>query len=260
MLFVFFELNAENIYKLNEEYKIGPQDVLEIKVWDNEDFGGKVVVSLTGFINYQFIGKIEVTGLTTGELAQKITDGLSDDYLINPQVTIEVVKYRSQKVSISGEIARPGTYYLTKKTSLVEIIAEAGGYTKEAGTEVIIVRNKDAENQNNKNQKLIKVDIKKALEGDFNQNIYVENNDSIFIPIAKSFYIMGEVKRPGKYNLERDITILNAISLAGGETNKAAINRTKVIRLTGKTTTEKKIELNEIVNPNDIIIVPESFF
>ncbi|MDH5719241.1 MAG: polysaccharide biosynthesis/export family protein [Spirochaetia bacterium] len=249
---------CENSYELTEEYKIGPQDVLQIKVWGNADFSGTVVVDLKGYIRYQFIGKIKANDLTTAELAQEITKGLEGDYLINPQVTVEVVQYRSQKISISGEVARPGAFFLTKRTTLVEAIAEAGGHKKEAGSEVIIVRL----NKNTKTieKEQVKIDLKKALEGDMNHNIFLKNGDLIFIPIAKTFYIMGEVARPGKYNLEKNISVLKAISLAGGETSKASINRTKIIRIDGKKTTKKNIELNEIVRPNDIIVVPESFF
>jgi polysaccharide export outer membrane protein len=258
----------ENLLQQAEDYQIGPQDVLEIKVWDNTDMTKKAVVTLDGFISYHFIGKIEAKGLTTGELAEKISKKLADGYIINPQVTIEVIEYKSQKIYISGEAIKPGTYYLTKKTSLVEAISMAGGPTNDADREVIIVRPNVSKVFSDtsllKNEMVHKtqliIDLRSALEGDLSQNIYIQNGDSIFIPRAKSFYIMGEVKRPGKYNLKKGMTVLNAISLAGGETVKATIERTRIIRAEKGKKIEKKVKLDELVQSDDIIIVPESFF
>ena len=252
----------------SEDYIIGPQDVIEIKVWDNEDLSGKVVVTLDGYINHHLIGKIKASGLSTGKMAKKITDLLANGYLVNPQVTVQVVLYKSQKVFLMGEIAKPDTYYLQKKkTTLVEIIARAGGLTKDADREVILVRTKDSNekksnlpDKNTKNKLQIIVDFQNALEGDLSQNIFVQSGDSIFVPKAKTYFILGEVKNSGKYKLEKGTTILKAISIAGGETEKAAIDRTKIIRTINKKKTEIDVELHDSVQPGDIIVVPESWF
>ncbi len=256
--------------KASEDYVIGPQDVLKIVVWENEDLSGMVAVTLDGYINYHLIGKIKASGLTTGELADKITALLANGYIVNPQVTVEVVKYMSKKIFIIGEVKKPGTYYLTRKTTLVEAISMAGGTTDNADREVIIVRpdkhRKSAVNRAKQplsqaeGGRQIKVDLRSAVEGDLTQNIFVHDGDSIFIPKAKSFFIMGEVKSPGRYKLEKGTTILKAISIAGGETEKAAKNRTKVIRNIKGEKFERKVSLDELVRSEDIIIVPESFF
>ena len=243
-----------------EDYIIGQQDVIEIKIWDNPDLSGKAVVSLDGHVNYHLIGNVKLAGLTTGQAATKLTELLSKGYVNNPQVTVDVVEYHSQKVFVSGEVAQPGTYYLTKKTQIVEAVAKAGGQTKDADREIIVVRLKRDGKTGKENKEILKIDFRSALEGDVVQNIYVENNDSIFVPRTKIFFILGEVKNPGKYNLEKDTTVMKALSLAGGETSKAAIGRTKVIRNTNSDKIEKKIDLNDTVQAGDIIIVPESFF
>lgn len=126
--------------EISEDYLIGPEDVLEITVWDNENLSSKVAVSLEGFINYQLIGKVKTAGLSAAELGKKITGLLADGYIINPQVMVRVIEYKSQKIFIIGEANRPGTYYLTKKTTLVEAVAMAGGPTKDADREVVVVR------------------------------------------------------------------------------------------------------------------------
>ncbi len=250
-------------------YIIGPQDVLEITVWDNPDLSGKVSISLDGFMNYQLIGKVKASGLTAPELADKITELLADGYIINPQVTVQVARYKSQKIFVVGEANKPGTYYLTKRTTLVEAISMAGGHAKDADREVIIVRPKNKKSTFGKNpltpnqaekSEMIKVDFRSALEGDLSHNVYVQNGDSIFIPKSKTFFIMGEVRNPGKYNLDKGTTMLNAISLAGGETDEAALSKTKIIRLVDGKKIERRVEMGELVKPDDVIIVPESFF
>jgi polysaccharide export outer membrane protein len=250
-----------------QDYVIGPQDVLEIVVWDNEDLSGKAAVTLDGYINYQLIGKLKAAGLSPSKLAGKVTELLADGYLIDPQVTVRVIEYRSRKVFIVGEAVKPGTYYMTKKTTLVEAISMAGGHTKDADREVIVVRpDKDMTAGDLASQSLgvqgrqIIVDLRSALEGDLSQNIYVENGDSIFIPKAKTFFIMGEVRSPGEYKLEKGTTVRKAISLAGGTTEKASLGRIKVVRVVDSKEVESSVGLDEPLMPNDTVMVPESFF
>lgn len=267
LLIIFLFSNTVSNVWGGEDYIIGPQDVLEITVWDNDDLFSKAAVSLEGFINYHLIGKIKASGLTAPELADKIAELLADGYIINPQVTLEVVEYKSKKIFIIGEATKPGTYYLTKKTTLVEALSMAGGPTKDADREIILVRPKKTNeggdpvspNQAEEGGQF-KVDLRSALEGDLSQNIYIQDGDSIFIPKVKSFFIMGEVKHPGQYNLEKGTTVLKAISMAGGTTEKAAVNRTKIVRIIDGKEVKTKVKMDAPVQPDDIIVVPESFF
>lgn len=259
--------DAKQSSAVSEDYIIGPQDVLEITVWDNPDLLSRISVSLDGKIKYQLIGDVGASGLTAGELSSKLTELLADGYIVDPQVSVEVVEYKSQKVFIIGEATKPGTYYLTKKTTLVEAISMAGGPTKDADREVIVVRPGDAAATkepalpyDSEGAKQIKVDLRSALEGDLRQNIDIINGDSIFIPKAKTFFIMGEVQSPGEYKLETGTTVRKAISLAGGTTDTASIGRTRVIRVVEGEEEESRIGLDEPVLPNDTIMVPESFF
>lgn len=88
----------------------------------------------------------------------------------------------------------------------------------------------------------------------------MQNGDSIFIPKAKAFFIMGEVKKPGRYNLDRGTTVRKAISMAGGTSEKAATGRTKVFRIIDGREIETRVGLDEMVKPNDTIVVPETYF
>ncbi len=272
------------------EYVIGPQDVIEIKVWDNPDLSGKAVVSLDGSINYYLIGKVKAEGLTPAQLREKIASKLADGYIVNPQVSVEILEYKSKKIILTGEVEKPGTYYLTRKTTVVEAITMAGGQTKDADREIFIVRDVESDAKESEKEranppppeeetvpatetspdsdrpplpkkgKQILIDLRAALEGDLSQNIYVLNGDYIFVPRSKTFFIMGEVKKPGQYNLDRGTTLLRAISLAGGLTEKASLRRTHVIRTVDNRKKEIKIDGNDLIEPGDIIVVPESIF
>ena len=104
------------------------------------------------------------------------------------------------------------------------------------------------------------VDFKAIQEGDLSKNILLKDGDTIFVPPAKAFFILGEVKKPGRYKLRRGMSVIQAISTAGGLTDKAAAKKTKVLRRRGKARKEFRVDLNSPVQPQDTIIVPESFF
>lgn len=254
-----------------KEYVIGPQDVLQITVWDHEDLNREVTVSEDGNFSYPLIGKVHADGLTVSELEKEIEKRLSGKYIINPQVNITVKEYKSKQVFVLGEVGGtsaekgPGAYPLIGKTTLLEILAEAGGPTKDAGSEVIIIRPKNKKANPTPLEKaskdeIIRVNLRRLLEGDMSQNIVLQPNDTIYVPKAEYFYVFGEVKKPGKYILERGITVLKAITIAGGTTEKAAINKTKIVRERDGQKIEIKPKMTDPVYPGDTIIVPESLF
>ena len=253
-----------------KEYEIGPEDMLEIRVWDHDDLTREVYVSREGVFSYPLIGTVEAGGLSIEQLEKEIRGRLSGKYIIDPQVSVAVKEYKSKKVFVLGEVGGsgkgPGTYPLTGKTTLIEVLTMAGGPTKDAGSEVIVMRPKNSrENpvtpeQAGKDDKVIKVDLRRLLDGDNRQNIYLEPNDTVYVSKAAYFFVYGQVKNPGKYNLEKDTTVLKAITTAGGATEKAAVNRTKVVREKQGAKEEIRVNLTDLVGPEDIVMVPESFF
>ncbi len=270
-----FQRKAASLAPLLEskkkEYVIGPQDVLEIKVWDHDDLNRVVTVSEDGYFSYPLIGRVHADGLTVSELEKEIEKRLSGKYIINPQVTVTVKKYRSKQVFVLGEVGGagtgkgPGAYPLIGRTTLLEILAEAGGPTKDAGSEVIIIRPKVKKANPTPLEKaskdeIIVVNLKRLLEGDLSQNVVLQPNDTIYVPKAQYFYVFGEVKKPGKYIFENGITVLKAITIAGGTTEKAAINKTKIVREKNGQKIEIKAKMTDPVYPGDTIIVPESLF
>jgi len=253
------------------DYLVGNEDVLDITVWGHDDLRRVIPVSLEGMITFPMIGEVRAAGKTTQQLEKELAKKLGDGFLVNPQITVTVREYKSQKVFVMGQVENPGTYPISKENDLLFILSKAGGPAvlpeKAAGDEVIIVRPKNPtgkaltlEEAEAFQATIITINLKALLAGDPKQNITIRNGDSIIVPQKPFFFVMGEVQKPGKYNLERGTTVLMAISMGGGLTQKAAEKRTKIVREEDGKKTETRVTLETLVQPGDTIIVPESFF
>jgi len=253
-----------------DDYKIGAEDELSVTVWDHPDLTRKIRVNLEGKISFPLIGEVDTSGLNPLQLEKKLQNLLSQGYIVSPQVSVMVTEYRSQKISIIGEVNSPGSYPLTKKTLLIEAIAMAGGAKSDADLEIMIVRPKEKKRDEKDAvvlpdeadpSEVIKVRLRDVLEGEKTQNIEVQNFDTIFVPKMKVFYVTGEAKRPGQYTYMKNLTVLKAISTAGGFTEKAAKRRVKIVReKDGKKTEIENISLEQPIEPSDTIVIPESFW
>lgn len=251
----------------DQDYRIGPEDILEVKVWGHDDLCRDVPVSQNGDFSFPLIGKVKAAGKTTTQVEKEMAARLADGYLVNPQVTVTVKEYRSQKVYVVGEVSKPGTFPLTGPTTMVELLSRAGGPTENAGTEVLVIRPRESARRKRpltldeaRAGEVIQLDLRAIQEGDVSQNIRVRHGDTIIVPKAKYFYVFGEVKKPGQFKYERGITVLKAITIAGGITEKAAAKRTRIIREKGGVRVEIPARMSDPVAPNDIVMVPESFF
>jgi polysaccharide biosynthesis/export protein len=249
------------------DYRLGPEDIIEITVWGHQDLQRQVAVSLDGKITFPLIGEVRAAGRSVQDAEKTLAAKLGDGYLINPQVTINVKEYKSQKVYLLGEVKNPGTYPVTKKGDLLFTLALAGGFTPSAGNEVMVVRPRDpkgkamtVEEAKSLQEKIIKINLNEALAGDAGQNIPIHDGDSIVVLKMPFFYVLGEVKTPGKYNLEPGSTVLMGISMAGGLTPKSAEGRTRIVREIEGKKQEIRVKMDAFVQPGDTIIIPESFF
>ncbi len=248
-----------------QEYTIGAGDLLKITVYDNPDLTTETRVSNDGKITFPLIGELQASGSTAIALEQKIARSLADGYIIKPQVSVFIEEYKSQKVSVLGEVAKPGLVVLRGAYSLMEAISDAGGITPNAGDALVIQRkiNKGSVKKSGteKEDITITVDLRKLFEeGDVTANVPVMDGDSIYVPRAAFVYVNGEVKNPGAYKVTTGLTVLKAITLAGGFTPKAGDGRTKIIRKTDKGEVTLKAKMDDIVLPDDVVFVPESIF
>lgn len=208
-----------------QEYTIGPGDVLRITVWGHDDLSREYPVTPDGRVPFPLIGSVPAVGLTTTELAKRLHDLLEKDYLVNPQVFVAVKEYLSQKVHVLGEAEKPGLVYLTGPTSLLEVLSKAGGLSKTAGKDVLIVRPVSSGGNS-----ILRIDLRRVQAGDTRDNIFVENGDMMFVPKASAIFVLGEVGKAGTFPLDKETSVLEAITLAGGFSNAAAPAGVKVLR------------------------------
>lgn len=242
-----------------QDYIVGEGDILKITVYDHDDLTTVARVSGEGVIVFPLIGQVEVKGLTLSQITQKISALLADGYVVSPQVSIFIQEFRSKKAFIMGEVNKPGLYVLPWQTTLLSVLSEAGGLTKDAGDKAIIKRKA---NSADKNESVVTVDLRNLVEkGDTSLDVPITDGDSIYIAKAKVFYINGEIKKPDVYKYTEGATVIKAITMAGGFTDKASKGKVKIIRkIGGKEEVIEKVRMDEVVFPDDIIVVPESFF
>ena len=246
-------------------YIVGPQDILTITSFDQEDLSGKYPVDADGTFTFPLIGRVKAGGLTLRQLEAELKRMLKDGFFKDPQLAVAVETYKSQKVHIVGEVRSPGTYALEGDMSLIEAIARAGSTLPTASGEALIVRAKPGETDRpamptGEDADATTVDLKELQSGALSQNVALRDGDTIFVPRAESVYVFGQVKSPGAYPIQRTTTVLQALSLAGGVNERGATGRIKIVRIEKGKTVEIKAKLTDTVRAGDTIIVPERFF
>jgi polysaccharide export outer membrane protein len=255
------------------EYRLGPDDVLNIQVYGEPDLSQEVSVSDDGTFPYPLIGIVKAEGLTVEEVEKEIKRRLLDGYLKEPNVMVSIKEYKSKKVFILGEVGGygrgrgPGTYSLKNPTRMAEVISWAGGLSDKAGNEIYVIRPNHAEKKQNpttldeaQKQEVIALNMRKMREGDMTQNILLQAGDTIFVPEALYFFVEGEVGRPGRYVYEEGLSVLQAVAMAGGFTQKASKGRVSITRKEKGITIQVPVKMNDLLKPDDIIVVPLSWW
>ena len=248
-----------------DDYVIGPQDVLSIAVFDQSDLNGKYAVDLDGSFVFPLIGRVKAGGLTLRGVEQTLKTRLADGFLKNPQIAVAVEQYRSQRVFVVGEVKNAGTYALTGQMTLIEALAKAGSTTTAAGDEVVVVRGHGAVAavlpDAQPDMDVTRVNLKDLQSGAAAaRNIALGDGDTIYVPRAELFYVFGQVKNPGAYPIASGITVLQALTLAGGVTPYAAVNRVEIQRAVDGAKKAVRVKLSEPIQAGDTIVVPERFF
>ena len=250
-------------------YVVGALDVLTITSYDQADLSGKFTIETDGTFTYPLIGRFRAGGLTLRRVEDDLKARLRDDgYFKNPQITVSVETYRSQKIFVVGEVRAPGSYPLSGNMALVEALARAGSTLATASGEVIIVHAADPETAagptlpvRTDGDNVTRVDLRALQNGEFANNAALRDGDTIFVPRAEAIYVFGEVKNPGAYALQqKNTTVLQALSLAGGVVDRGSTARIRIARIVGGEKQEIRAKLNDVVQPGDTIIVPERFF
>jgi|UniRef100_A0A7C3WT17 polysaccharide export outer membrane protein len=255
-----------------DDYVLGPEDEIEIRVWDHDDLTRKLRVGLDGRLSYPFVGELKAQGRTVLELQKELERRLGDGYIVNPHVSVTVTDFKSRKFFVVGNVAKPGAYPLTKNVTVVEAVSLAGGLATGSGGKAapsgtaIIVRAQPGEKADNprlpeqaRPQDKVVVSLNAALTGDPRHNVEIKNGDTVYVPTLV-FYVTGEVKKPGRYPYEEGLTVLQAVTTAEGFTDKAAPRRTHIIREHGRVKEKIAVGLGDPVRPGDTVVVPEAWF
>lgn len=255
-----------------EEYVIGPHDQLEIKVFELKELDRTVRVSAEGTVSLPLLGdSIPLAGLTTSQAEQAIAALLRDKNLVkSPQVSIFVLEYVSRRVSVQGAVYRPGTFPMLGQRTLLDMIGEAGGLNDRAGKKIFVLRPFAAD----KNDRMV-IDAKKLVnQGHTILNILLQPGDIVMVPYEEEVrvYVNGAVRNPGaiRYPSDEPMTVLRAVTAAGGLTERANKSRVKIIR-THENGTKQVLSVNlsriqrgrtddPVLLENDVVVVPESFF
>jgi len=258
------------------DYEVGGYDVLSITVYEEQDLSKDALrVSADGYISFPLIGRLEVAGLTTSDIEELISRRLAQEqYLLDAHVSVMVTGYNSKRFLILGAVENPGCYSLKARECVLDGISRAGGIDAEqqASKKAMIVRTHNSPGLG-EHKVVINVDLQGLLKrGNQISNIYLADKDVIYVPTAEYFYIIGQVNHPGSFAIpDREITLVEAIGMAGGFTRIASRNKTRIIRVEegvekiiqvkvdAITKAGKKIQ-DVCIQPNDVIVVPESFF
>jgi polysaccharide export outer membrane protein len=239
---------------------LGPGDSVTLHVFGQPDMDGVLVVADDGALRAPLIGAVQVKGLSSQDAAKRIEKMFKDGgYFVNPHVTLTVTQSLSQRVSVLGEVRNPGRYAVDSKTSIVDLLAQAGGETELASNTIYILRT-DSSGKVNRYPVSLRGLTNGAGTSASQQRLLA--GDSLYIPKAEQFYILGEVQRPGMYKIEDNLTVLEAVSLAGGVSLKGTTRRMEVKHAgrNGSDPVTTKAAPNDLVQPNDVIRVKESIF
>jgi polysaccharide export outer membrane protein len=203
---------------------------------------------------------VTALGRTARAIEQDVTARLKNGFLVNPQVTIEIEAYRSQVVYVTGQVRTPGAVPLTGVMSVMEALARAGSPLSDAGPYILINRRQTSSTPDGRLPPPEKVQMADLQNGRA-QQIALRDGDTIFVPKAEAFFVTGYVKNPGPFVFDGDVTVAEAISRAGGVSERGSRSRLRITRIVdGKQVVMKNVKLEDTVQPGDSVEVLPRFF
>jgi len=207
-----------------QPYILGVADGIEVVVFANADVSRTVTIRPDGMISLPLIGEVEAAGLTPEQLRQQLTR-LFASFFRNPQVTVIVREFHKVRVTVLGQVRWPGVYELAQGATVLDALAAAQGLAADAGLgEARVIRGQEPP---------LIIDLERLLlRGELALNLPLVSGDALVIPEDPTgrVYVLGEVARPGTFPLRGSLTALQALTLAGGPTRRALLNRAHVIR------------------------------
>ena len=237
------------IVPVPDTYVIGRQDWLKITVFEDESLNNSYIVDADGTIMLPYISRILAAGSTQRQLQDKIRSALSPDIIKNPQVRVEIEKFKSQSVMVFGEVRSPMKIPMMGNKSLLEAITEAGSTMASAGSEVVITHADG--------RPPTTVDMKDVLAA---QAYILHDQDIVTVPKAQLVYISGEVRNTGSYIWTRDMTLAQLVTLAGGLNDRGKYGGAQAIRLVKGLPKSVDVEEQDRVFPDDQVKIKKRIF
>jgi polysaccharide biosynthesis/export protein len=219
-------------------YRIGPNDLIRIQVFGEDDLTVESKVAGDGTINFPLLGPVPVAGKSVKELQEYLAERLAEGYVRSPKVTVLMVRYRN--FYMTGEVKAPGGYPYESGLTVQKAISLAGGFTEKAETRKIAAT---------------RVMGNRTDTVSLGQDSPILPDDILTVGAMQKFYVTGEVKTPGRYAFEQGLTIQKALSMAGGLTEKADSTAIKVTRLSETTVKTLTVGSDEVIFPDDLIVV-----
>jgi polysaccharide export outer membrane protein len=248
-----------------ETLLIGPGDLLHFLVYDTPEMELHARVTDAGTVPFNFLGSVKVAGLTPEQAAAEIDRQLvSAGVMRHPQVTVRVEAYATEYVSVMGEVQKPGVYEIDTPHKVVDALALAGGLTAFADRHITIQRFGDSKQ---------KVDYYYSNEGKaaLSEDPMVYPGDAVVVSKAPIVYVLGDVLKPGGYPVntnDSQMTVLEAVALAGYANHTAAVSKSKLVRKTSTGVKEIDLPLGAMEKgktpdvallPDDVVYIPFSF-
>jgi polysaccharide export outer membrane protein len=261
-------------------YILGSEDLVTVRIFAADDIPDKPsAIANDGTVTLPMIGQVKAAGLTVEQFEQELTAAYKK-YFKDPQVTVTVSEYRSQPVSVAGNVATPGVVQLRGQRNLMEVISQAGGLRADAGDTATITRNlsegpipvSGAFTDPSGKYSVAHINIRNVMSGkDPEDNIMIKPHDVVTIPRARMVYVLGNVTKPGGYVMTDNdsMSLTQAIALAGGWDKTAALHKARVLRasVNGGEREEISADVKAIMDskapdlqlrPDDILYVPNS--
>lgn len=232
-----------------QEYRIGAGDAITVHVHGETDLTRVHQVNGTCMVEVGLIGMVRVCGRTTGEIGEEIRLRLGERYLRNPQVAVEMASFGSQRVQVMGEVKTPGEVVLQGPTTLVEAIVRAGDRKSENVVEVELVRGDTVRVFD-----LTRLPVQEAL--------YLQPGDIVVLRQARYVYVTGGVRQDGPVVYRQGMTVTQALSSAGGESEFGRLRKAYVKRADGS---QVRVDLKRVLagkapdvelQPDDQLVIP----
>ncbi len=238
-----------------DAYVLGPGDTLEITVFGDPDLSRTVTIKPDGTITLPLIGEVKAAGKTTSQLTTELVN-LYRKYLKSPSISVVVREFRVDRIYILGQVNKPGEYQVPPGVGILELLASAGGPTNRADlTKAVIIRG---------SREVIQLNLLEAFVRSKNPDVKLQSGDVLFVPETdRRIIVLGQVNRPGAYDVLEGQRVADLIAAAGGVTPRAALSRAFIVRGSEQIPVDLQrvlagdVAANVALQAGDMMVVPE---